>query len=158
MPTVDEYIDQHFEETVAKLKTGVAQPSISTEGRGVAQMAEMAATSLRDSGFEVRLFETLGFPVLFAEAGPAGAPTVLIYNHYDVQPTGDLAEWTSPPFEPEIRDGKLFGRGVADTKGNIVSRLDALNAVRAVRGSLPVRVSGLSRARRRLEARTSSSS
>ncbi len=140
MASVDEYIDRHFDETVERLKQWVAQPSISTEGLGVEQMAQLASASLRDSGFEVRVFETPGFPILLAEAGPVGAPTILIYNHYDVQPTGDLAEWTSPPFEPQIRDGKLYGRGVADTKGNIVARLDALNAVRAVTGELPVRI------------------
>lgn len=140
MLTVDEYIDEHFDESVEKLRVWCAQPSISTEGAGVADMARLATTSLRDSGFQVEVHETPGFPILLAEAGPKGAPTILIYNHYDVQPTGELAQWSSPPFDPQVRDGKMYGRGVADTKSNIVSRLEALNAVRAVRGDLPVRI------------------
>lgn len=140
MPTVGEYIDEHFNETLEKLRVWCAQPSVSTEGLGVAEMARLAATSFRESGFEVTAHETPGFPILLAKAGPEGAPTILIYNHYDVQPYGDLSEWSSPPFEPQVRDGKLYGRGVADTKSNIVARLHALNAVRAVKGRLPVRI------------------
>ncbi len=137
---VSDYIDRHFEDTLAKLARWCAQPSISTENVGIAEMAKLAAHDLSQSGFEVQVYETEGFPIILATAGPRHAPTMLIYNHYDVQPVGDPAEWTSPPFEPQIRDGKMYGRGVADTKSNIVARLDALNAVRAVRGELPVRV------------------
>lgn len=140
MSAVTDYIDAHFEETLEKLKKWSAQPSISTEKVGVEEMAQLAASSLRESGFEVRLVPTAGFPVILAETGPKDAPTILIYNHYDVQPTGDLSEWSSPPFEPQIRDGHMYGRGVADTKSNAVSRLDTLNAIRAVNGSLPVRI------------------
>ncbi len=140
MSAVTDYIDAHFDETLARLTRWCAQPSISTEKTGVEEMAQLAAEELRQSGYEVELCPTAGFPVLFASAGPVGAPTILIYNHYDVQPVGALDEWSSPPFEPSIRGGKMFGRGVADTKSNIVSRLDALNAVCAVQGSLPVRI------------------
>src|SRR5690348_15823150 len=140
MPAVSDYIDEHFGQTIDKLAAWCAQPSISTEGLGVEPMAELAAASLRESGFTVRLFPTEGYPIILAETGPSDAPAILIYNHYDVQPVGDPAEWASDPFKPDVRDGKMYGRGVADTKSNIVSRLDALNAVRAVRGSLPVRV------------------
>src|SRR5262249_40881396 len=62
------------------------------------------------------------------------------YNHYDVQPVGDPALWTTLPFEPAIRDGKIFGRGTADTKGNIVSRLATIDALRATRAGLPVKI------------------
>jgi acetylornithine deacetylase/succinyl-diaminopimelate desuccinylase-like protein len=140
MSAVSDYIDEHFSATVEKLARWVAQPSISTEKIGVEAMADLAATSLREDGYEVKIYQTEGFPIIRAEAGPADGPCVLIYDHYDVQPTGDPGEWTSPPFEPVVRGGKMYGRGVADTKSNIVSRLDALNAVRAVHGSLPVRV------------------
>jgi acetylornithine deacetylase/succinyl-diaminopimelate desuccinylase-like protein len=79
---------------------------------------------------------------VLSRTGPSGdgVPTLIVYNHYDVQPTGDPADWTSLPFEPEIRDGKMYGRGVADTKSNIVSRLAALDAIRAVHGDLPIQV------------------
>jgi acetylornithine deacetylase/succinyl-diaminopimelate desuccinylase-like protein len=140
MAAVSDYIDEHFEETIDKLVKWCSQPSVSTEHVGVEAMLELAAAGFRESGFDVKLFPTEGYPIILAGAGPADAPTILIYNHYDVQPAGDPAEWSSDPFKPEVRDGKMYGRGVADTKSNIVSRLDALNAVRALRGSLPVRV------------------
>src|SRR5438105_2235798 len=131
MSSVTDYIDQHFDETLEKLKRWCAQPSISTEAVGVEDMAKLAEAELRESGYEVRVHRTKGYPVIMGEAGPKDGPTILIYNHYDVQPVGDLAEWSSSPFEPEIRDGHMYGRGVADTKSNVVARLDALNAVRA---------------------------
>lgn len=140
MTAVNDYIDEHFGDSIARLRRWCVQPSISTEGVGVAEMAELVAEELRGSGFSVESYPTRGFPILLAEAGPRDAPTILVYNHYDVQPVGDLAEWESPPFEPEVRDNKLYGRGVADTKSNITARLDVLDAFRAVEGELPVRV------------------
>jgi acetylornithine deacetylase/succinyl-diaminopimelate desuccinylase-like protein len=140
MSAVDEYIDAHFEDTLKKLERWAAQPSISTENIGIMEMAELAASDLRGDGFAVTVHQTEGFPVILAKAGPEDAPTILIYNHYDVQPTGDPEEWNSKPFEPVVREGKMFGRGVADTKSNIVSRLEAINAYKAVHGELPVRI------------------
>ncbi|HYP20050.1 MAG TPA: M20/M25/M40 family metallo-hydrolase, partial [Chloroflexia bacterium] len=140
MSAVTDYIDAHFEQTLERLARWAAQPSISTERRGVEEMAVLAMEDLRRSGFEVELHPTDGEPIILATAGPKDAPTILIYNHYDVQPEGNPADWTSPPFEPQVRDGKMYGRGVADTKSNIISRLDTLDAIRAVSGELPVRV------------------
>lgn len=140
MSAVTDYIDAHFEQTLARLARWSAQPSVSTEHRGIDEMAALAMEDLRRSGFEVELHRTEGEPIILATAGPEDAPTILIYNHYDVQPEGDLDLWSSPPFEPQVRDGKMYGRGVADTKSNIISRLDTLDAIRAVRGDLPVRV------------------
>jgi acetylornithine deacetylase/succinyl-diaminopimelate desuccinylase-like protein len=140
MTAVTDFIDAHFEQTLERLARWSAQPSISTERRGVEEMAALAVEDLRRSGFEVELHRTEGEPILVATAGPKNAPTILIYNHYDVQPEGNPGDWTSPPFEPQVRDGKMYGRGVADTKSNVISRLDTLDAIRAVRGELPVRV------------------
>lgn len=134
------YIDEHFDQTLKRLARWCAQPSISTENIGVEEMAALAVEELRDEGYDVQVHPTEGHPIIVATMGPAEGPSVLIYDHYDVQPTGDLSEWTSPPFDPQVRDGKMYGRGVADTKSNIVARLDALKAIREVRGSLPVRV------------------
>src|SRR6185369_2046946 len=95
---------------------------------------------LGEYGFEARLIDVPdGAPVVYAEAGE-GEPTLLCYNHYDVQPPEPLELWDSPPFEPTVRDGRLYARGVSDDKGQLVSRLAALDAVRAVRGRLPGRV------------------
>src|SRR5207237_8594494 len=69
-----------------------------------------------------------------------GERTLLVYNHYDVQPPDPLDEWETPPFEPTERDGHLFGRGVSDNKGNLMARLQAIEAYRATIGELRLRV------------------
>ncbi len=140
MSAVDDYIDAHFEDTLEKLTRWCSQPSISTENIGIEEMAALAADDFRAAGFDVTIHPTEGYPVVLANIGPKDAPTILIYNHYDVQPTGDPSEWDSKPFEPVTHSGKMFGRGVADTKSNVVSRLDAIAAYRAVHGELPVRI------------------
>ncbi|MCK7506333.1 MAG: M20/M25/M40 family metallo-hydrolase [Desulfobacterales bacterium] len=75
--------------------------------------------------------DTEGAPVVFAERKGKGDKTLLFYNHYDVQPPEPLELWESPPFEPAIRDGKMYGRGVSDDKGHITSRLFAIDAILA---------------------------
>lgn len=143
MPAINDYIDAHMDETLERLKRWCAQPSISTEKVGIEEMAQLAADDLRRSGFDVTIYrDAPEFPVVLARTGPSGegVPTLLVYNHYDVQPTGEASEWDSDPFAPEIREGKMYGRGVADTKSNVVSRLAALDAIRAVNGELPIQV------------------
>ncbi|HST05298.1 MAG TPA: M20/M25/M40 family metallo-hydrolase [Chloroflexia bacterium] len=142
MSAVDEYIDAHLNETLSRLKKWAAQPSISTEHLGIEEMAKLAVQDFRRSGFQADVYPTEGHPVVLASIGPSGqgVPTLLVYNHYDVQPTGEASEWESDPFDPQVRDGKMYGRGVADTKSNVVSRLAALDAIRAVHGDLPIRV------------------
>jgi acetylornithine deacetylase/succinyl-diaminopimelate desuccinylase-like protein len=88
----------------------------------------------------VEVHPTAGSPVIVAERAGRSDRTLLIYNHYDVQPAEPLELWNSPPFEATIRDGKVFGRGVSDDKGHITSRLLALDAFLAVQGELPCRV------------------
>lgn len=144
MQDVYDYIEAHQADALSDLDTFCAQPSVSTEARGMAEMAALVRRRLEKSGFAVEeiLLEG-GFPVLYAESPDpvaADAPTLLIYNHYDVQPEGDLALWTSPPFTPTVRDGQVVARGVADNKGNIIVRLAAIDALRAVDGHLPVRI------------------
>jgi acetylornithine deacetylase/succinyl-diaminopimelate desuccinylase-like protein len=144
MQDVYAYIEAHHDAALADLHTFCAQPSVSTEARGMAEMVALVRRRLEASGFAVEEIALEGgFPVLYAESQdpvPPEAPTLLIYNHYDVQPEGDSALWASPPFEPAIRDGMVVARGVADNKGNIIARLAAVDALRAVRGSLPVRI------------------
>ena len=81
----------------------------------------------------------MAHPVVFAELGQ-GERTLLIYDHYDVQPPDPLEEWESPPFEPTIRDGKFYARGVADNKGDLMARIQAIEAYRAAFGELPLRI------------------
>ncbi len=144
MQDVYAYIEAHQTEALSDLDTFCAQPSVSTEARGMAEMAALVRRRLEQSGFTVEEIPLEGgFPVLYAESQDpvaADAPTLLIYNHYDVQPEGDPTLWTSPPFTPTVRDGKVVARGVADNKGNIIARLAAIDALRAVQGGLPVRI------------------
>jgi acetylornithine deacetylase/succinyl-diaminopimelate desuccinylase-like protein len=120
---------------VDELSRLVAIPSIGYPGYDPANVrasAELTAEILRGAGVrEVRLLELQGgHPAVFGElAGPPDAPTVLLYAHHDVQPEGDAAAWTTPPFEPRIRDGRLYGRGAADDKSGIAIHAAALRAL-----------------------------
>jgi acetylornithine deacetylase/succinyl-diaminopimelate desuccinylase-like protein len=119
----------------------VALPSVAAEGRSQAATAEAVADDLRALGLDVEVHPTEGAPVVFAERRVAGAPTVLFYNHYDVQPAEPLELWTADPFTLDERDGKLFGRGATDDKGQLASRLIALAwLARRHGGELPIGV------------------
>lgn len=139
------YLDERLEKHVEDLKEFLRIPSVSalSEHRGdVAAAAEWLAAYLTSIGFdEVRLLETGGHPILYAEWLKApGAPTALIYGHYDVQPVDPLPLWTSPPFEPEVREGRLYARGASDDKGQLLMHLQALEALFQTEGRLPVNV------------------
>lgn len=108
-------------------------PSVSGPGRPqgpIREAHDLVARLFREAGVAVRTLDLSGTnPVVIGEIPPPpGAPTVLLYSHYDVVPPGDEAAWRSPPFEPTERDGAVFGRGAADTKSNIVAHLGALRA------------------------------
>jgi acetylornithine deacetylase/succinyl-diaminopimelate desuccinylase-like protein len=119
----------------------IAQPSISAQNIGVRECADLFVALLQDAGCTARMMPTPAHPVIFAEwLGAPGRPTVLIYGHYDVQPPDPLDEWLSPPFEPTVRDGKLFGRGAGDNKGQIFAQIAAARAWLDVAGALPVNV------------------
>jgi acetylornithine deacetylase/succinyl-diaminopimelate desuccinylase-like protein len=119
----------------------IAQPSISAQNVGVRECADLFVALLQAAGFTARLMPTPAHPVVFAEwLGAPERPTVLIYGHYDVQPPDPLDEWLSPPFEPTIRDGKLFGRGAGDNKGQIFAQIAAARTWLEVAGALPVNV------------------
>src|SRR6184192_4516765 len=120
-------------------------PSVSTlpaHNADCRAAAEWVAGELRRLGCrEVQFLASGTHPVVWG-VGPdvPGAPTLLLYGHYDVQPPDPLAEWTTPPFEPTARDGLLFGRGTSDNKGNLMARLQAIEAYKATVGPLPLRV------------------
>ena len=120
-------------------------PSVSARSEHNADTARAAAwlnASLKRIGFASEILPTPGHPVVLAEwrKAPPGAPTVLIYGHYDVQPSEPNELWTSPAFEPAIRDGKLFARGSVDDKGQVWVHVMALAAHLGARGTLPVNV------------------
>jgi len=121
----------------------VALDSVSAQGRRLHETASFVTALLEREGFTVRQYPGQFAPVLVAEAGE-GPRTLLIYNHYDVQPEAPLELWDSPPFELTERDGRLYGRGASDDKGEFVSRLAGLRALRARHaGALPLRVKWL---------------
>jgi acetylornithine deacetylase/succinyl-diaminopimelate desuccinylase-like protein len=120
-------------------------PSVSARSEhnaDVARAADWVATSLRSAGLDAKIHQTKGHPVVVGEwrkAG-AGAPTILVYGHYDVQPAEPLELWHSPPFEPTIRDGRIYARGSVDDKGQLFLHVKALEAHLKTRGKLPVNV------------------
>jgi acetylornithine deacetylase/succinyl-diaminopimelate desuccinylase-like protein len=134
------YIEQHRDRFLRELKTWCAQPSIAAQGVGLDEMAGLVESRFLRLGATVRRISVNGSPpVLVAELGQ-GPRTLLVYNHYDVQPPDPLGEWVSPPFEPTIRDGRLYARGVADDKGDLLCRLQAIEAYQATLGRLPLRL------------------
>jgi acetylornithine deacetylase/succinyl-diaminopimelate desuccinylase-like protein len=128
----------------AQLMEFLRIPSVSTlpTHRGeVRQAAEWVLDQLRALGFQGELAETQGHPVVFAQRCPHGnRPTVLIYGHYDVQPTDPDPEWVSPPFAPSVRDGFVYARGASDDKGQLLTHLKALEAILKADGEIPVNV------------------
>lgn len=140
MKDIYEWIDEHCQEALADLFTLCRQPSISAQGIGIDETVELVESLLKRVGAKVRVFSTASHPVVYAEI-PGEAPfTLLLYNHYDVQPPEPLEQWIVPPFEPQIKEGKIIGRGVADDKGDIISRLLAIRSFLEVRGNLPISV------------------
>src|SRR5438067_12398889 len=114
---IDQHIEDNLDRWLGRLADLVGQPSISSQGIGLGETAELVASMLRDSAFEARVMPSGGFPVVYAEAEGHSDRTLICYNHYDVQPPEPLELWNSPPFELTRRDGALFGRGIADDKG-----------------------------------------
>ena len=147
------HIDDHLDESIAQLTELCRLPSVSARpptADAIAETAEHVAGLLRDLDFEARIVPKPalspvegpegGHPVVYAEQPGRSPRTLLFYDHYDVQPPEPLELWSSPPFQPALRGGKLFGRGVSDNKGNITARLAALRAWKEVRGELPCAV------------------
>jgi acetylornithine deacetylase/succinyl-diaminopimelate desuccinylase-like protein len=135
------YIEQNQEALLKRLIDYLRRPSISAYGEGIAEVADYIAGVMRKMGLRVKIMPTSGWPMVFGESAHLpGAPTVLLYGHYDVQPPDPLEAWTTPPFEPTIRDGRLYARGVGDNKGQHFAQLMALEMLLTCRGSLPCNV------------------
>ncbi len=141
MRDVFDHIDRNVQAYLDLLARLVRQPSIATQGVGIEECAELVAQMLQEAGARVEVLRLPhAAPLVYGEFPGRSAKTLLVYEHYDVQPPDPLGEWVSPPFEPTVREGRMYGRGVADTKGNLAARLCAVEALRRVRGELPVRV------------------
>ncbi len=140
------YIDENKERYVSELVEFLEIPSISSlteHNEDTLSCANWVVDHIKSIGIEnAHLVMTPGHPIVYAEWLEAGtdAPTILIYGHYDVQPVDPLELWTSPPFEPTIRDGKLFARGSSDDKGQVFVHLKAIEALFKTYGKLPVNI------------------
>ncbi len=135
-------VDDRKEGLLEELNEFLRMPSISAQddtSGGFRECANWVLERLRDAGAEARLMETDGHPVVYAEIG-AGDKTLLSYGHYDVQPPEPLELWESDPFEPTIRDGSLYARGVADDKGDVLTRIQALRLYIEEHGSIPFKL------------------
>ena len=138
---IDQYLEKHFLRSIDELCQLCSLPSVSATGEGIEKCAEKVVKMLEKRGFRVEVWETEGSPAIFAEReGKRKDKTLLFYNHYDVQPPEPLDLWITPPYKPDIREGKLFARGVDDDKGPFVSRLFAIDAILTAEGELPCNV------------------
>ncbi|MEX0775355.1 MAG: dipeptidase [Phycisphaeraceae bacterium] len=146
------HLESDRDAALARLKSLLAIPSVSTnpDNKGdIERAARWVADALGQAGLIARVMPTKGHPVVLATTPPESvenaqhAPRVMFYGHYDVQPPEPLEEWTTPPFEPTVRDGAIYARGASDDKGQVSCFLEALRAWHAVHGKFPVHVTVL---------------
>ena len=142
---LDAYLEPRREERLERLKAFLRIPSISAlpqHAPDVRRAAEWLADEMRAAGIQnVEVSETSGHPMVYGDwLHAAGAPTVVVYGHYDVQPVDPLDEWHTEPFEPVVDGHRLIGRGAADDKGQIHAHVSAAAALLATRDSLPINV------------------
>ncbi|MEZ6112316.1 MAG: dipeptidase [Pirellulaceae bacterium] len=144
MPNLEAYLAENatrFEDDLCEL---LRIPSVSTDSQfagDVRRAGQWVADHLRRIGLQTELIDTAGHPIVYAES-PAvpGAPTVLVYGHYDVQPPDPLNEWLTPPFEPTRRDGNIYARGATDDKGQMLTHVKSAQAWMETEGHLPVQL------------------
>jgi acetylornithine deacetylase/succinyl-diaminopimelate desuccinylase-like protein len=145
MERVVDFINVNRDRYVDELKQYLAIPSISAlpqHAGDVRRCAEWTAEELKRVGMQnVRLIDTPGNPVVYGDwLGAPGAPTILFYGHYDVQPVDPLDQWTTPPFEATVRDGEIYARGSADDKGQVFMHIKAVEAHLKQQGKLPLNI------------------
>ena len=141
LDAVFEHIESMRDDALQRVMDYVRHPSISAHNIGIREVATLLVEHLTDLGFKAGLIETPGHPFVLGrrDVDPA-LPTVLLYGHYDVQPPDPLDAWVSPPFDPEIRDGRIWARGIGDNKGQHFAQLLAIESHLAVHGTLPCNV------------------
>ncbi|MBX2977130.1 MAG: dipeptidase [Ignavibacteriaceae bacterium] len=145
MEQVIAYINKNYDSYVEQLKQFLTIKSISTLPENKADMkkcAEFVSDKLKEAGLsKVQIFKTEGHPIVYGEwLGAPGKPTILVYGHYDVQPVDPIDLWDSPPFEPVIKDGKIFARGATDDKGQLFVHIKSVEAYFKSVGSLPINI------------------
>ncbi len=144
MNDVNEYLQKHADRFVDELCDYLRIASVSGDSSfrpSVHAAAEFTRDRLTDAGVESGIVETDGHPIVYGERMESpDLPTVLVYGHYDVQPPDPLDEWQTPPFEPTIRDGRVYARGATDDKGQLYTHIKSVEAWTKTRGALPVNV------------------
>lgn len=145
MEEIISYIKSNKQNYIEELKEFLRIPSISTlteNNDDVARCAQFVSDNLKKVGLSrVEIFKTEGHPIVYGEwLGAPGKPTVLIYGHYDVQPVDPVELWNSPPFEPTLKNGKIFARGATDDKGQVFIHFKSVEAYFKNEGSLPLNV------------------
>lgn len=142
MEDIEAYLTEHRQRHLAELDALLRIPSVSTDPlrrADVAQAADLVADYLRKAGVpRVQVMATKGNPIVFAEVPREGAKVVLVYGHYDVQPADPLEKWTSPPFEPTERDGRIYARGVSDDKAPMFIAVKSVEALLKAGGGAPL--------------------
>ncbi len=144
MSDFESFLQKNHDRFESDLFEWLRMASIGTDSAydaEVRQAADWLADKFRGIGLKTEMIETCGHPLVYAES-PAveNAPTVLVYGHYDVQPPDPLDLWDTPPFEPSVRDGKVYARGATDDKGQMITHLYGVEAYLDAHGSLPVQV------------------
>ncbi|MBL8589925.1 MAG: M20/M25/M40 family metallo-hydrolase [Methylobacteriaceae bacterium] len=135
------HIDARRDDYVRRVMDYVRHPSISAQNIGIAEVGALLLDMLGALGLEAQALPTARHPMILGRrTDRPGAPTVILYGHYDVQPPDPLDQWLSPPFEPTIRDGRIYARGIGDNKGQHFAQLMAIEAHLAVHGALPCNV------------------
>jgi len=139
----DTYLSKNKERFIGELLELLRIPSISAlpaHAAEVQRAAQWVEKRMKDAGIEsVRIMATGGHPVVYGEWLHApGKPTVLIYGHFDTQPVDPLDLWDRPPFEPVIKDGRIYARGASDNKGNLFIPLTVVEAMLKTAGKVPV--------------------
>ena len=141
LAAVFDHIEAHREDHLRRVMEYVRHPSISAHDIGIREVAAMLVDHLSGLGFAAEAVPTSGHPMVLGHRADApGKPTVLLYGHYDVQPPDPLDQWISPPFEPTLRDGRIYARGIGDNKGQHFAQLLALEAHLTVTDTLPCNV------------------
>jgi acetylornithine deacetylase/succinyl-diaminopimelate desuccinylase-like protein len=145
MASIGEFLERNRDRHLEELKDFLRIPSVSAKSEHRGDMEKAAgwlAERMQEAGLQtVEVIPTAGHPVVLGEwRGAPGAQTLLVYGHYDVQPPEPLDEWDTPPFEPTVRDDRLYARGSVDDKGQMYLHLKAVEAHIAERGALPVNV------------------
>src|SRR5687767_10055310 len=136
----DRYVDRHARSFAERLQQLCRMPSVAARGTGMRAIAETVEQMMQRVGIGTRSFRIgTGYPIIYGECGD-GPRKFIIYGHYDVQPVGHLSEWSVGPFAASIIDGKLYARGAANSKGDLMARLAAIEAYQKTFGKLPVSI------------------